>query len=152
MTAAAKPDFPCILFTRCIQVLNADAEEQESLNNNFRELQPRHPGSYVTSTGPTFALRKNTDVEGLLTFFSTPFMAQLSSKAPHKQITTSSGTKLLLSGKQLQKTSKTALLMLLILLGPRHHCMGYSEQPGLWRPNSCLKSTHSSQRLPCGLV
>ena len=84
--------------------------------------------------------------------FFIPLMVQLSPKAPHKQIITSSGTKLHPSGKQLQKTSKTALLIILILLGPRHHCVGYFEQPGLWRPNRCLKSKRSCQRLPHGLT
>lgn len=77
-----RPNFACILFTCCTCVLNADAEEQQSQNDIFQDLQPRHPSSHLTSAGPTFSPRRNTDAEGLPTLFSYPSRCS-SPRKPH---------------------------------------------------------------------
>lgn len=144
----AGPNSPHILFTSNIQVLNASAEEQQSQNDILQEFQPRHSGSHLTRVGPTFSSRINSNAEGLPALFPCPAQCSSPLKAPHKQVTASSSTKLHPPRKQLPKTSKAALLVILILLGRRQQHMAYFEQPGLWRPKNYLNSKCSSQRLP----
>lgn len=125
----AGPISPRILFMSSIRVLNADAKEQQSQNDVLQEFQPRHSSSHLTTVGPTCSSRINSNAEGLPTLFPCPSRCSSPLKAPNKSLLAVAQN--YPSGKQVQKTSKIALLMILILLGPRQHHVGYLEQPGL---------------------